>query len=193
MNTEKKLEYFTKAISNGIEAKKRKTRQQMATDMNEAIAQAISQAEAEASQQIAAETQTAQKANNKHISEANSKARRALAALHGQLTTQLFDEVKTEVIIFTHSREYENILMDSIQAALAQTKHIFTYIQLPPINLHMGPKIQEVTGLTPEPGPESDIGGFKLLSANRNMEADNTFKSRLAGALEAFYEIFPPI
>jgi len=188
MNAEKKLDYFSEIITKEVEAKKRKARRQMAAEAAEAISHATAKAETEANTQIEAERQATQKSNNKRISEADSQARRALAALREQLTAQLFDDIKSDIIAFTTSPDYENFLINSIQVTQSQIRHPFTYIQLPPSTFHLSSKIQEVTGLTPEPGGESDIGGFILLSANRSMASDNTFKSSLEKAKEAFCE-----
>ncbi|MCL2404286.1 MAG: V-type proton ATPase subunit E [Defluviitaleaceae bacterium] len=223
MNTEKKLEYFAETIAREIEEKKRKARQQLAAEMNETVSQAVAEAEAKAEQQIHMQRQAINKANNKRITEAKTQARRALTSLREQLAAELFYEIKTEIIAFTNSHDYESYLVSSIKAALlqsqAQAQHLFAYVQLPlsiaipPLN---GPDraenserfnafsatggadlkvncynldlehIQTSTGLVPEPGDESEIGGYRLLSQNRNIAVDNTFKSRLASAAEAF-------
>jgi len=184
MNTDKKLEYFTQAISKEIESKKRTARKQMANEMNEAIAHAVAQAETEAADQIQAQHQLAQKANNKRVSQAQAQARRDLAALREQLTAQLFEGIQADIQAFTLTPGYEDFLIESIKLAQSQVKHNFTYVQLPPGTSHLSQKIQEVTGLTPEPGDENDIGGYKLLTENRNMTVDNTFKARIASAVD---------
>ena len=184
MNQEKKLEYFAQLISKEVEAKKLKARRQMAADMEKAIADALSAAETEAEQHIKNERQAIQKAQNKRRTEAKAQARRQLASLREELTAKLLEEVKTTLDDFIHSHEYESHLIDNIQTALANSKHNFTYIQLTPNDMRLSHAIQEATGLTPEVGSESAIGGFKLLSANRGIAADFTFAPRLASAAD---------
>ncbi|MCL2378940.1 MAG: hypothetical protein FWC77_07425 [Defluviitaleaceae bacterium] len=186
MNPEKKLEYFTEAITKEVESKKRAARRQMTTDMNAAVAQAVAEAEAEAERRIISEEKTITKAGNKQVSEAKSQARRALQLLREELTAKLFEEITSDITAFTLSNEYESVLLGSIQAAISQSKHSFTYIQLPQGSLQLGPIIQEATGLTPEPGEETDIGGFRLISSSRVVVIDCTFKSRIESAVEAF-------
>jgi len=188
MNTEKKLEYFTEIIAKETESKKREARKQMAAERNEAISQAVTKVEADANNQLETEKQSIQKSNNKQISQAKAKARRNLATLREQLTTSLFQEIKTDLITHTQTPEYETQIVNSIQAIQSQTKRIFQYIQLPPATSHLSQIIHEATGLTPEPGEESDIGGYKLLTQIRNIASDHTFKTRLQSAEEAFKE-----
>ena len=187
MNHEKKLEYFAQAIAEEVEAKKMKARKQMAAEMDEAISRAVAEAETKAEQHIINGRTALQKAENKRISEAGTNARRVLASLREELTAKLLEDVKTDITAFTHSYEYEGYLTGSIQAAVANTNHTFQYVLLTPNDLRHGPAIQESTGLTPEPGDESDIGGFKLISANRGVAVDFTFRSRLASAADEFH------
>ena len=186
MNTEKKLEYFTEAITKEVENKKHHIRRQMAAEMSAAVSQAIAKASAEAEAQVASCSQAIQKAINKRITEAQTQARRDLVALRESLITRLFDGIKADIISFTNSDAYESFLINNIQAALAQSKHPYTYVQLTPSDMRLSHAIQDATGLTPEPGEEQDLGGFKLLSANRGKVTEYTFRSRLVSAMEAF-------
>ena len=186
MNPEKKLEYFAEAIAKEVEAKKLKARRQMAADMSDAISRAVNEAEAEAGQHILNEKQAIQKAENKRLSEAKAKARRALISLREELTAKLTQDVKADIADFTQSGEYESYLVNSIQVTVAKSMHSFIYIQLTPSDLHLSSIVQESTGLIPEQGDESGMGGYKLLSANRGMAVDCTFKSRLESAMEEF-------
>jgi len=158
----------------------------MAAEMAEAISAAVALAETQAAHHLETNNQQVQKHNNQRISQAKSQSRRAMATLREQLTARLFEDVKTDVIAFTHTPGYENLLIESIQATCAKSKHSFTYVQLPTGTWHLSNKIQEATGLTPEQGEENGIGGYMLLTANRNIAVDNTFKSRLASAAEEF-------
>jgi len=184
MNHEKKLEYFAEAIANEVEAKKHQARKQMAIEMDAAVSRAVAEAEAEAELYILSEKRIIQKADNKLISEAQAYARRALAVLREELIAQLVEDVKADIDSFAQSHEYEGYLINSIQVAIAHSNHSFAYVQLTARDLRLSRAIREATGLTPEPGDDSDIGGFRLLSANRGMVVDYSFKSSLASEVE---------
>ena len=186
MNTEKKLEYFTQAITREVESKKRQARQQLTNDFNAAVYDAVTQAEAEAQAIITAEAQAIERANNKRITEAATESRRNLSALQENLTTQLFDEIAADITAFIKSSEYENYLINSIQSALAKSRHPYKYVQLPPDHAHLSNPIQNATSLITEQGEASMIGGFKLLTASRDKAVDQTFQSRLADIRQEF-------
>ena len=187
MNTEKKLEYFTDAITKEVESKKRQARRQMTTEFNTQVSAGVAQAKTEAEARIAAEKQELDKSVNKRLTEAITEGRRALSALREELTAQLFDDIKADVIAFTHTPEYEGFLIDGLQAILGKTKQPYKYIQLNPKDMGLSDKIQNATGLTPEPTETDILGGFRLLSANRDKAADYTFVSSLDEAMQAFY------
>ena len=187
MNHEKKLEYFAEAIAKEVESRKLKARKQMAEDMDQAITIAVAEADTKAEQYILNETQAMQKTGNKRISEAQAQARYALASLREDLNTRLLEDVKADIDTLTKSDGYKSYIINSIQTAVANSKHSFIYIQLTPGDMRLGPAVREATGLTPEEGDDSDLGGFKLLTANRGIEADFTFKSRLLSASEDFH------
>ena len=178
------LQYFTQAISDEVEAKKHLARRQMTVHIDEAVSQGVAQAEAEAETQITAAKQSIHKSGSKRKAEAIAQSRRNITTLTEHLTNQLFDEIKTDIIAFIHSHEYKDFLINSIQATLAKSRHPFAFVQLPQFEL--AGAIQEATGLTPEPGHESDIGGFRLLSADRGKAMDCTFRLQLSRAIETF-------
>ena len=186
MNIEKKLEYFTEAIAREVESKKRRARQQMANDFNSAVSDGVARAKAEAEEQITAEKQEIEKAVNKRITEATTKSRRALATLREDLTEQLFVDIATDIHAFTHTPEYENYLISSIQAAQANSKHPYKFVQLTPYDMRLSDTIQIATGLTPEQAEANILGGFRLLSENRDKASEYTFQSGLAEAKHEF-------
>ena len=184
MNTEKKLEYFAQAVAREVETKKRHARQQMAADMAAEVAQAVGQAQAGINEQIQAERHAIEKAGNKRITEAAIEARRALAALREQLTDELFDSIKTDLLAFTQSPEYESFLIKN--ATKAQADNSYTFIRLTPCDMRFGSAIQEATGLIPEEGETAMLGGFKLLSENRSKAQEHTIAISLANARQEF-------
>ena len=186
MNTEKKLEYFTQAIARDVESKKRQARQQMTNDFNNQVSDGVAHAHAEAKKRIAAEKQAIEKSVHKRITEATIEARRTLTVLREYLVAQLFNDIAIDVAAFTSTPEYENLLINNIQAALATSKHSYKYIQLTPADMGLSTRIHNDTGLTPEQGEASMLGGFRLLSANRGKAADCTFESGLAEARQEF-------
>jgi len=186
MNSDKKLEYFTEAIDREVESKKRKARQQMTAQHKDEVSQAATEAKAEANTQNQAQIQAIQKVMNKRITEATTEARRSLSNLRERLTAQLFDQVKAEIVAYTQSPEYENFLVNSAKAAQSQSRDPYTFIQLTPEDMHLGEAIQKATGLTPEPGDASILGGFKLLTENRGKGAEFTLSARLTAARQDF-------
>jgi len=186
MNIEKKLEYFTAAIDREVESKKRQARKQMAADADKDISAAVAASEAEALAQNQPQIQAIQKAMNKRINEAETEARRSLINLQERLVAQLFDGIKAEVISFTQSPEYESLLISNIQAATAISRHSYTYIQLAPRDMSLAEKIQAATGLTPEVGDDSFIGGFKLQTESRNIIQEHTLSASLTEARKEF-------
>ena len=186
MNIEKKLEYFTEAITREMETKKRQARRQMTDDFNAEVISQTAQAEAEAAEQLAAEKQEIDRAHNRRITEASTESRRALSSLREKLTAGLFSDIAIEINAFTRSPEYEGFLIDSIKTAQTKSKHPYEYVQLTPADMHISTQIQIATNLTPEQGEASAIGGYKLLTANRSKAADHTFQSRLAEATQEF-------
>ena len=184
INPEEKLAYFTQALSKEITAKKRQSHRKLTAHVNEAIARARAQAEVDAKAQIAAAKTGLEKSRAKQLSQARTQARRALADLTGHLTSLLFQEIRADLIAFTQSQEYENFLIDSILSTMAKTGRHFAFVQLP--QFHLAATIGEATGLTPEPAPETDIGGYRLLSANRSRALNHTFRHQLSKATEDF-------
>jgi len=187
MNHEKKLEYFAQAIAREVEAKKTAARKRMTADMKTAVSNAVRDAEAEAELRIISEEQALQKAESKSISEAKAQARRAIASLREELAARLFEDVRADAAAFTQNGGYESYIVDGIREAVADARHTFSYVQLAPSDMRLSKPVQEATGLTPEAGSESDVGGFRLLTANRKMSVDFTFKARIENAAEDFH------
>jgi len=186
VNIEKKLEFFANAVTREAESKKRQARQQITDDFNAGVLGAIAEAEAGAIKRIAAEKQTIEKASNKCITESATQARSLLATLRESLTNRLFDDITADVIAFCRSPEYESYLINSIQAAYAKSKHPYEHIQLAPEDMRLSDSIQKATGLSPEQGDASIIGGFRLLTANRGMAAEYTFRSGIDEVKQEF-------
>ncbi|MCL2528026.1 MAG: hypothetical protein FWE42_06340 [Defluviitaleaceae bacterium] len=186
MNTEKKLEYFTEAITKEVETKKRQARRQMAQDSDRDISHAVTAFEAEALAQNQPQIQAISKVMNKRITDAETEARRSFVYLQERLVLQLFDEIKGDIVSFTQSPEYESYLISSIQTAIKQSSQAYTFVQLSPQGMHLGSAVEKATGLMPEQGEESFIGGFRLFTENRTKMQDHTIAARLAEARQEF-------
>jgi len=184
--SEKKLAFFTEAIAREVEAKKRQARHQMTAAANEEIAQAANAASAEAKAQTQAQLGAIHKIMNKRLTATQTENRRNLATLQERLTAQLFELIRADVIAFTQSPEYEGHIIASVQAAQAQARYPYAYIQLTPNDMHLADAIKNATGLTPEPGEESMLGGYKLLTEGRNVGLEHSFSARITDARQKF-------
>ena len=184
MSIEKKLEYFTEIINREAEIRKRQAREQLDRDFVAAVSLAQAQAQEETDAQVQVQAQAIANANNKRITEAEIEARRAIATLRERLTAQLFDNIRADMVSFTKAPEYENFIAEKVK--LAQANQYYAYIQLTPDDVSLGDAIQKETGLTPEKGDPSMLGGFRLLTANRNKSADHSIQAKLSAARQAF-------
>ena len=184
MNTEKKLEYFTEAINKEVESKKRNARHEMAASFEAEVSKAVAQTQAETDAQVNAQKQAIKRAGNIRINEAETEARRSLSTLTERLTAQLFDAVKTDIINFTKSPQYETYLIETVRSIL--TKFPYKYIQLSSQDTHLEGAIKDATGLTVEFTEECIIGGFRLLSENRSKITEHTIQARLTQARQEF-------
>jgi len=186
MNTEQKLEYFAKAISREVEAKKRKSRQETISCMESEISKSESQQLEEIQAQINVQQQAIKRVGNIRITESKTQSRKSLSTLTERLIAQLFDQVKAEIIAFTQSLEYEAYLIRNIQAIQSQARQPYAYIQLAPEDMRLAPAIEKATGLTTEKTEENIIGGFRLLCKNRSKMSECSIQSRLTQARQEF-------
>jgi len=186
MTTEKKLEYFIEAINKEVETKKRHARHQLTASANDEVTQAVTLSSEEANTQTQAQLHAIQKIMNKRITAAKTESRRALATLKERLIAQLFDQIKADVVAFTESPEYEIFLIDNAKAS--QSRHPFAFIQLTPKDMHLADAIQKATGLVPEQGDETMLGGFKLLTENLSKGQEHTLSGRITDARQRFSE-----
>ena len=184
MNTEKKLEYFTEAINKEVETKKRHAQYEMAAIFDTEVSKAVAQTQAETDAQINAQKQAIKRSGNIRINEAETEARKSLSTLAERLTAQLFDAVKTDIINFTKSPQYETYLIETVQGILF--KFPYKYIQLSSQDAHLETAIKDATGLVVEFTEECILGGFRLLSENRSKITEHTIQSRLTQARQEF-------
>ena len=186
MNIERKLEFFTNAVNQEVESRKREASHRLTASANGEITTALKNATEEARMQTQAQMQTIEKIMNKRVSTAQAEARRNLVNLRERLTAQFFDKVKEDVIAFTQSDEYKTYIIENVKKVQEASRYPFAFIQLTPTDMHLGEAIQEVTDLTPEEGDANMLGGFKLISQNRGKILEATFSSRLTQARQEF-------
>ena len=186
MNTEKKLEYFAEAVNKEVESKKRQALSEMSASLDAEVSKMVAQTQAETDAQINAQKQAIKRAGNIRINEAQTEARRSLSTLAERLTAQLFDAVKADLISFTKSKQYETYLIENVKNIQAKSKHPYAFIQLSSQDAYLEAAIKDATGLTPEFTEECIIGGFRLLSENRNKITECTIQSRLTQARQEF-------
>jgi len=186
MNTEQKLEHFSQAITREVEARKRKARQEIVSDMEAEISKTESQQLAEIQAQINVQQQAIKRAGNIRITESQTESRKSLSTLTERLTAQLFDQVKAEIVAFTQSTDYEAYLLEGIHAIQSQSRQPYAYIQLAPQDMRLAATIEKATGLTTEQTEENIIGGFRLLCKNRSKMSECSIQSRLTQARQEF-------
>jgi len=187
MTKEKKLGYFTQAIAREVESRKRQARYKMAAEFSGEITAAVEAAKEDAAAQNQAQVQAIQKIMNRRVSEAKAESRRALSGLRERLTARFFEQVKAELISFTKTKEYETYLINKIQAAQANSRYQYTFVQLTPSDMHLAEAIKTATDITPEEGDASMIGGFKLLTQNRAKGLEMSIASQLTDAKQEFH------
>ena len=184
--SEKKLEYFNRAVRKEVEAKKRQTRQQLANEFNCAVAQAVADTQAETHRQVQAQNQALTRIANKRVAEATTEVRRSLAYLQERLTAQLFDGIKADVVAFTQSAEYEDFLVSGIKAAVGRLGYAPVYVQIVPDDMRFKTAVEEGTGLTVELGDSGMLGGFRLLDEKRYRVEEYSFQAGITAARQEF-------
>jgi len=186
MNIERKLEFFTRTISQEVESRKREADYMLTANVNDEITAALKIATEEARIQTQAQMHAINKIMNKRVSTEQAESRRNLATMKERLTAQLFDRVKDDLNAFTKSDGYKSFMISSIKKAQEASRHPFAYIQLTPDDMYLGDAIQEATDLTPEVGDANMLGGFKLVSQNRGKIMEASFSAKLTQARQEF-------
>jgi len=174
----KKIDYFTETINREVNAKKSKAKHQLANSLSQKVSARISAAEAKLQVQAAAEKRELAHSINRQISQMQFEEKNKFIDMRDRCIAQLFEDVRGDLRYFTQSPEYEPFLVEQINKA--KESHDFAIVQIAPADMHMAEKINSATGLIVEEGDENYIGGFLLLTEDRKIRIDRTFKTRLA-------------
>ena len=201
---EEKLSYFAEVIMREVDTKRRQVTHQIANDISGDIAAAISNAEQTAKSRVEAVRREIRRAKNKKIASAITELKIQYINVRNQKVDKLFEDVKVDLLDFTRSPEYPKFIIEklsklqktlrkTLQKKLQKTlleENIyvekFTYVRLCPRDMHLAESILESTGLIAESGTNEFIGGFILISKNRRMQIDYTFKTCLNEAKREF-------
>lgn len=171
----KKLEYFAEVVEREVEARKRRAKHQLANDLGKKAAAAVSEAEREVNARVEAARREMNRNANRKIAAVTTEAKAAFNAVRNSHQAKLLAEVAEELTAFTKSAEYESYLIEKIAASKGE----FTIAKLTPQDMQHAEKIHQNTGITAVTGETDYIGGFILLTENKKIQSDHTFKHRL--------------
>jgi vacuolar-type H+-ATPase subunit E/Vma4 len=177
MNAAGKLDYFAEVISREVESKRRRAKHQAANNLSISTAKAIEAAQNKADLELEKVRRGLLRESNKKIAAATYEARAAYNVLRSRLREDVFKAAEKELWEFTEKSEYEIYLSEQINAL----KSDFAFVLLCPRDMRFS---RAAAGLIAEEGLQEYIGGFILLSENRKIQADYTFKTRLEACMQ---------
>jgi len=174
----KKVDYFTKSVTREVNTRKRKAKHQLANRLSAEFSVGISAAEKKVQNFLDEERRQIARYVNRQVSEVQFAERLRYVNKRDACATELFEEVRADLLAFVDSAEYEVYLLERIK--IAAQMHDFAVVRLTPRDMCFAEGIEAAANLTAEEGEADYIGGFVLLTENRKTQADYTFKARLA-------------
>ena len=181
---ERKLEYFANTMKHEVEARKSQAKSETTAALTKSTATALESAARRNKIMLRVKHGELQRNANRQISQAKVQEMAKFVNARKQLIDRLFVEIAAQLAGFTQEAEYESYLLEHIKESMAGRD--FSIIKLSPHDMRLGENIKSATGLTPESGEPDLIGGFILLNELRTIQADYSFKARLAAAKKAF-------
>ena len=182
--TERKLQYFANVVAHEVEAKKRHVKSAAAVKHNKYIEETLEAAARRVNVMMRAKQDEIKRDANRQIAKAKVHAMAGFVQTRKEQIDRLFVGVQGKLARFTQEAEYENYLINRIKQV--QKSGLFSIIKLSPHDMRLESAIKTATGLAPEVGSHDYIGGFILLDANRRIQADYTFRTRLMQAKKEF-------
>jgi len=174
----KKIDYFTDTIAREVNARKRKTMHQLASKLSGDVSAKLSAAETKLKYKQSTEKRQISQNINKYLAQVAFEEKSKYMNMKNRHISQLFEDVRRDLKSFTQTIEYAESVILHIEQI--KQKHEFTIVQISPADMHLSEKIRTATGLAVEECEADIIGGFIMLTANRKIRADYTFKTRLA-------------
>ena len=181
-STEKKIKYFTEVIQREVETQKKHATHKIANEISKSVAAALSTAEIKSHIRIESVRREIGRTANKKITMATAVFKSQYVSKRDELVNHLFEGVKIDLLDFTRSTKYVDYMLQKIHA----TKKGYSFVVLCPRDMHLAESILKETGLTAESGKNEAIGGFILITKNRRVQVDYTFKTRLETARREF-------
>lgn len=181
---ERKFQYFSEAIDQVVQGNRIRLRALAEMERDKNISLSLDTALRRNKVLIQAKQGELQRQANKDIAHAKVRAMSQLVEARKQQINRLFVAVAANLAHFTQDPGYADYLIQHIHKV--STVYDFAYIQLSPFDMRLENKIQAATNLIPEQGHSNFIGGFILISQNRNIRLDQTFKTRLDVARKDF-------
>jgi len=170
---ERKLSYFSKTVEDELTTKQR----EIFAGSKKDLYKTTENIEQQHQEKLKIKQEEFNRISNRKIAEAKVKAMRGFVEIKLEELEKLFVSISAILAEFTQSAEYENYLIESINAK--KNRADFTRVLLSPYDMRMESKIKTATGLSVEPGRDDYIGGFILLDNNHTVRDDCTFKTTL--------------
>jgi|GEM_PF-1010854 len=174
----KKIDYFTDTIAREVSARKRKQMHQLANNLSKDVSAKISAAETKIKIRLDIAQRQITRDINKHLSQVAFEEKSKYINMKNRYISQLFEDVRRDLNSFTQTLAYADSMIQHIESV--KQKHAFTIVQVMPTDMHLSEKIEAATRLKVEACETDCIGGFIMLTENRKIRADYTFKTRLA-------------
>jgi len=175
MTIEQKLLRFSEYTQQKVEEECRKTSQEVQEAIKTAVIEAGITARQQKQSRIQEERHRLERDSFQRINAASMAAKQALSELRDKLADELFDALEADLYDFTAAPDYEIFMMQGI----LKTEGDFRFIQLMMRDMYLAPRIEEETSFWVEGVKEDFIGGFRLVSENRRIEADHTILTRV--------------
>lgn len=143
---------------------------------------------AEADQQLNDQINEAKREINKTLSAEQLNIRRLLSGKEREIKQQLFDEVRTKLMVYktASTDQYLELLCRKIKEAqtFAGTDAMTIYID--PSDAALAAGIETRTGITPTISKEVFLGGMRAVIHSKNILIDHSFTTLLQEAKENF-------
>ncbi len=184
MTVEKKIKSFEQMAVQAAQVKKRQVTEEMESRFNSSVEESVREESVKWQGVIRVKRYETERTQNQKIVEASGRAKRDFINERSRLTEALFDGVIKKLRDFTESPEYEKYLTEAVVNAAEKGRYAF--VQLTGADMRYSAAVNTAAGVEAEESKDDFIGGFRLVSADRRVINDQTFKTRLNGQRENF-------
>jgi len=173
-NLSRKLQFFTQAMHQEIDAKREESLHKLAADLDEQISTTLAEVEKKISDRINSAKRSIEKSYHRQIFEATQSAKAAFIMARRLEMDKIYDAVTVKLEAFTQTPEYEAYILK----AIADRQHGYKFVQLPSQHMHLAAAIS-IDDLIAEVCNTEHMGGFILINASRTVYLNHTFTRRL--------------